>query len=173
MSLPVALVGEPELASIVDAAWTCALGVDDLPRQGPPVTGAGEWLRAGVGIHGAWDGVVTLECTRTAAVGATSSMLALSPEAICDADVHDALGELANVVGGGVKSLMPEHHRLTLPVVEPTTGVSTTSYDDLVARLDLTWRGEPVVVTVARTSPPAGSEPGRPTARRTAGEPVS
>ena len=135
-------VGEAELASIVEAIWTCTLGTADAPTQSPEVAAAGPWLRAGVGITGGWDGVVTVECSRSAAVTATSYMLALDAALVAEADVCDALGELANVVGGGVKSLLPARNRLTLPVVAAVApGVAASGggprRGDVPARADL------------------------------------
>ena len=45
-------------------------------------------------------------------------MLAAAPETLGDEDLADAIGELANIVGGSVKSCVEGHSTLSLPSVE-------------------------------------------------------
>jgi chemotaxis protein CheX len=72
-------------------------------------------------------------------------------------DVADALGELVNIVGGNVKSLMPAPSRLGLPVASPTL----PSYDGVLGGCAVTtlWDGHPVVVTVHDPSAAALTHP--------------
>ena len=72
-------------------------------------------------------------------------------------DVADALGELVNIVGGNVKSLMPAPSRLGLPVAVPTL----PSYDGVLGgcAVTTTWDGHPVVLTVHDPSAAALTHP--------------
>jgi len=64
-----------------------------------------------------------------------------------DEDVADAVGELVNMIGGNVKSLMPGPSVLSLPVV--AAGRVARPSDSVEAcRLDATWAGSPLVVSV-------------------------
>jgi chemotaxis protein CheX len=74
-----------------------------------------------------------------------------------DEDVADAVGELANMIGGNIKGLMPGPSVLTLPVVASgrfgVTPREVSSADAPrsvveVSRMDAVWRGDPVQVTV-------------------------
>lgn len=60
-------------------------------------------------------------------------------------DLVDAFGEIANVVGGNLKSLIPDSGALTLPQVAPeapaTDGVRAHE-------VQLSWRGSPVVISL-------------------------
>jgi chemotaxis protein CheX len=79
----------------------------------------------------------------------TRRMLALeeSDGAVSDADVADAVGELVNMIGGNVKSLMPGPSALSLPVV--AAGRVARSSDSVeVCRLDASWAGDPLLVSV-------------------------
>ena len=58
-------------------------------------------------------------------------------------DIEDGLGELANVVGGNVKAVLPGPSALGLPVVgaAPVAGSDT-------CRVDLLWRGRSLTISV-------------------------
>ena len=58
-------------------------------------------------------------------------------------DVQDALGEVANVVGGNLKALLPEGSTLSLPVVgyERPTAARPADHEQA-----LLWRGGPLLI---------------------------
>ena len=61
-------------------------------------------------------------------------------------DVVDAFGEIANVVGGNVKALLPELATLSLPEVVAGADVGV---EDLVVSVPLVWRSRVVVVSLS------------------------
>ena len=70
-------------------------------------------------LSGSYNGVVTLHATPQAAMGITSQMLGMEMESVDD-DVTDAMGEIANMVGGSFKHhFVNDGHevRLTPPTV--------------------------------------------------------
>lgn len=75
-------------------------------------------------INGAWDGSVSLRCTETVSRRVASGMFGVPPEAVSDDDIQDALGELANILGGNIKPLFPAPNHLSLPFYggEPEPG---------------------------------------------------
>ena len=89
--------------------------------------------------------VVSLE--RAAGDDITRALLGLEPDApVSDADHADAMGELANVVGGNVKSVIAGGGALTLPVVAdhpPERGDAVVEMETWLA-----WRGRPVGVSI-------------------------
>ena len=71
-------------------------------------------------------------------------MLQLAPaEELADEDVDDVLRELANILGGNVKSLLPGPSTLGLP----QTGTPPRPGTD-VRPVGATWRGHPLTITV-------------------------
>jgi chemotaxis protein CheX len=67
-------------------------------------------------------------------------------EPVAAADVGDAFGEIANVFGGNIKALLPEHVGLTLPEVSrqsPSTAGAVRLHEVLLA-----WRGRPFVISL-------------------------
>jgi chemotaxis protein CheX len=76
--------------------------VDDSPR-----------LVFSVDVHGAWSGSVHLDIGTTFAHSLAHRMFGDEP--ISEADVVDAMGELANVIGGNMKGLLPGPSSLSVP----------------------------------------------------------
>ncbi|QIK84282.1 chemotaxis protein CheX [Sanguibacter sp. HDW7] len=64
-------------------------------------------------------------------------------------DVVDAFGEIANVVGGNVKALLPALATLSLPQVAEG---QVAAEGVLVVRVPLVWRGRVVVVSLAHVA---------------------
>ena len=119
-------------------------------RPGPvPAPAPAEPLHAWVDVHGPMSGRVLLTTERTTAVEVARALLAMAPdEPVGDADIADALGEVANVVGGNVKALVPDHGVLTLPQVGATE--PPTLPTDLIHSLPLDWRGRSLVISLWR-----------------------
>lgn len=76
-------------------------------------------LTGWVTIGGAFEGAVLLRCERPLAGRIAAAMLELDEKDVSDDDVLDAFGELANVVGGNLKALLPGPSTLSIPSVEP------------------------------------------------------
>lgn len=72
-------------------------------------------LTACVQINGEWQGALLVKCSMAAASAMTR--LLLRTEHIDAAEVRDALGELANMIGGNIKALVPGPSQLSLPAV--------------------------------------------------------
>lgn len=72
---------------------------------------------ASVQVSGAWTGSVLVSCSEAFAGYAAARMFQSTVEDLGPEDLSDALGEIANMIGGSVKSLMPEPSALSLPLV--------------------------------------------------------
>jgi chemotaxis protein CheX len=79
-------------------------------------------LSAGVRITGTWEGLVTLAASRSLAAKCTAIMHQREADDLSEAEVRDGWGELANMVGGNLKALVPPESRLSLPEVGDATG---------------------------------------------------
>ena len=102
---------------------------------------------AWVDLGGEMPGRVLLTTERTTAERLTRGLLALGPdEPVEDADLVDAFGEVANVLGGNVKSLVPDPGVLTLPQV--SSAVPEGPVQDLVHEVRLDWRGDLLVIAL-------------------------
>jgi chemotaxis protein CheX len=88
-------------------------------------------LQAAIHIAGGWTGCVVISLSADVSRYAAASMLAISPSEVCDEDVKDTATELANMVGGNLKSLLPGPSFLSLPsmVSGENLGLRTSEVD--------------------------------------------
>lgn len=105
-----------DVAQIVQEVWSSMLALDvepveiDIDSSGPAVAGS-------VGVSGATDCLISMEMDEEAAKAVAGAMFGMDKTEVSDDDVADAVGELTNMVGGNIKSLLPEPSTLSLPVV--------------------------------------------------------
>jgi len=102
---------------------------------------------AWVDLGGEMPGRVLLTTERTTATRITRSLLCLGPDEVVEnADFVDAFGEIANVLGGNVKSLVPDPGALTLPKVAHT--MPDGPVRALMHEVRLDWRGDLLVIAL-------------------------
>ena len=148
VDLPV--TGE-DVAEIAAQVWESFLGLTLVPTGAPPARPADdEVVMTGVvGITGAWQGSVVLRCSLDHATAAAEAMFAAEPGTLGADEVADALGELTNMVGGNVKSLLPEPCALSIPSVSGGTGHTVFFHAARpVLEVGLACGDAPVLVTV-------------------------
>jgi len=106
----------------VQELFRTMVGRDDLlhlPLMVDPVTHFEECVTAMVGLAGSYNGMISLHAPRNLALDFTSGMLGMEAAGL-DEEVHDAMGELANMIAGAFK-----HHlsstgldiRISLPSI--------------------------------------------------------
>ncbi|MDP9398644.1 MAG: chemotaxis protein CheX [Actinomycetota bacterium] len=139
-----------DILGILHEVWASYLGAEGelLPRVGGVAPGT-DLITASVSVAGAWIGHIVVETSVAAARSIAAAMLALQEDELTDDDVTDAMGEIANVVGGNVKSTVPDLSTLSLPVVI-RGGAGALAWPDAAesACAEMAWRGEPVTLTV-------------------------
>lgn len=86
-------------------------------QRGEPASAGGDSLLASVHITGSWTGTVVLGLSQELAGATAAGMLMMSEAEVSDADRRDTASELANMVGGNLKSVLPAPSYLSLPTV--------------------------------------------------------
>ena len=71
---------------------------------------------------GEWQGLVEIACAPALARRVAAALFDEAAEDLDDADDRDAVAEIANVVGGNVKVLLPENCELSLPRLVESPG---------------------------------------------------
>lgn len=77
---------------------------EDYPLK-EPVTHFHATVTSMVGLAGSYTGIVSVHCPVALATKITSNMLGIEVTEMCD-DVNDAMGEIANMLGGDMKHLL-------------------------------------------------------------------
>lgn len=112
---------EEEILEITETTWQSMLGLDIHLRALPAAMGPVEGYFTGkVEISGAWTGAVLLHGSRQLAEGAAAVIFPHEPAGGSEQDSLDAMYELTNIIGGNIKSFLPEPCQLSLPKVEAT-----------------------------------------------------
>ncbi len=113
---------EEEISEITASTWQSMFGLEINPRALPATMGPSEeYLTGKVGISGAWTCAVLLHGSRQLAEAAAAVVFSTEPGSGSEQDSFDAMYELTNIIGGNIKSLLPEPCQLSLPNVEATT----------------------------------------------------
>jgi chemotaxis protein CheX len=111
------VVSHEQIFELVEAIWSSMLGLAITTNGGENFVRDAAGLTASVQISGKWNGVILLIPTERFARRATAIMLD-KPEASLEmVDILDAVGELCNMIGGGIKSLLPGPSTLSLPTI--------------------------------------------------------
>lgn len=139
-----------DLHQISNDIWAAMLGLELKPNPASGTHEPDERVVTGcVQITGDWAGAVTVQCSDRLARRATALMFAMEEDETSEEEVTDTIGELANMTGGNVKSLLAGSCQLSLPSV--TSGrdytvviPGATPVDRVASDCD----GELVVVTV-------------------------
>ena len=160
-------VSAADVVDIASDVWLALAGDAALPSAAPVAPMPADAVRAAVTIDGPWRGRVLLMCSRTTAAAMAAAVVGVPADQVGPEDVEDVLGELANVVGGAVKSLLPGSAALGLPDVAAAGPGEVDAAG--VLRVDLVWRDQPVVVTL-RPLDPAPDRPAPPLRTTARGE---
>ena len=139
------LIDEATVQSIAEEAWLALVGEEEvlLPLPGGPADDA---VSSWVEIVGPWTGAVVITTARATAEELARCLLKEHAPPVLDTeDIEDGLGELANVVGGNVKAVLPGPSVLGLPEVGDAPEVIDPGD---VCRLDVLWRGQSLTISV-------------------------
>ncbi|GAA0742810.1 chemotaxis protein CheX [Dactylosporangium roseum] len=144
---------EDDLQVIAEQVWSSYLDLDGAsPLVPTPAEKHVADVTASVSVTGAWRGHVLVSCSDAAARNVAAALLGIEFDEVTEEDVADALGELANIIGGNVKSLLPEPCALSLPHVHVEGASGRYPAVTEVCHLDGNWMDEAVTVTVLEST---------------------
>jgi len=119
-----------------DPAGLVAVG-GDMPTD--KITGC-------VHLTGAYTGSIMLQCSPPAARYAAAALFSIAAEDVTESEVVDAIGEIANMVGGNVKSMLPGPSALSLPSV--VQGSLSVPGAQVMREVQLAWHAQPLFVSL-------------------------
>lgn len=147
----------PETISEITSQLWCAVVPEQEalePGAPPGLRAACEWIAARVEIGGSWQGAVELRLSAAIGRAIAAAMFAVPEQELDESAVFDAVGELVNIVGGSLKSLLPPPTTLSLPTV---SGEPEAISNGEGCEASFVWMAEPVLVRVL----PATSQGGQ------------
>jgi chemotaxis protein CheX len=138
-----------DLRGLVETIWSVTLGLELSGAAGSIAPPSEQTVYGCINISGAWLGLVTLSLSENLARRVAGQMFDAPGESLTTEDLHDALGEIANMTGGAVKGLLPGPNQLSLPSVLSGSNVSlSTPGGVVVSEVRLQCAGSRVVVQV-------------------------
>lgn len=140
-----------DLEAITSAIWRAMLEPGMGLTPGGRADG-GETITSLVTITGAWNGAVIAEFPTPLADTLTRALLR-GDDAPSDEEIHDALGELVNIMAGNIKALLPEPSRLSMPAVAFGSDYGMNVIGSrTIARAPFTCGGQVFTVTLVEGS---------------------
>jgi chemotaxis protein CheX len=135
---------EALVLAAIEQVWGSMLfaSAEPWPTDRAVVFGSG--VQAQIELRGDWNGRLVLTCDSDVATQIAGAMLGLGPdEELPELDVHDAVGEVLNVVGGSVKGALVGTWALGLPGVTETSEAPGRDESFVVS-----WGDAPVYVQI-------------------------
>ncbi len=106
-------------------------------------------LSAVIHIQGDWEGTVTIQASRALATRIAAQMFMMEPAELEPAEIDDALGEVANMLGGSVKATVEGTLQLSLPtVISGSQYVLSIPGSHVLNEVWLATEGEPLLVRI-------------------------
>lgn len=140
-------ITKDELRSIMDDIWQSVLG-SGLTETDVDDSGTGRRLVGRVTITGGWEGVVTIDCDAELAAAIAVAMFGVEDGTAAPDEIRDALGELANMAGGNIKSLLPAPSQLGLPTVTDEERAQQPTHGEPLRRIAFEVDGKRILLNV-------------------------
>jgi chemotaxis protein CheX len=141
------------VAQTVEAVFLAMMDLEVSPGETTWAPSPGQ-LTSAVHLSGVWSGALLFECDRRQACQFAGRFLSMDPpEAVTD-DVRDVLGELANMIGGNIKSAVAAGLSLSMPSVTDGSDYALRVYgSDVQDRLAFECDYGPFWVTLLPLAP--------------------
>ena len=110
---------EADISRTLQTIWEAVLHYTPEPAPRAPLPSLTQDLLASiVYLNGtAWKGTIALICNRDMARQTAAQMFGVAVDQMPTSDVNDAMGELANMLGGNVRALLHGPCELSLPKI--------------------------------------------------------
>lgn len=138
------------IRDVTGTIWGALLGleVQETPFGLLPI-GPAETLAGHVEIGGGWQGLVAVHCAQGLVRDLAGLMFEVAPANATPEQLVDALGEITNMTGGNLKTVLAEGCDLGQPTVSPDESFTPLVDDgELVSQLAFECHGHPFVVSV-------------------------
>ncbi len=140
-------LGDEELCELTETVFESCVGmvlarIDDVEVPDPAIVGY-------VHITGGWEGSVVVQCEDALARRLAAAMFGSDAASVSPEEVSDAIGEIANVTAGNVKSRLGVACQLSMPGHSNVLDIEAAfPQSQLIRRYTFEAEGMPVVVGI-------------------------
>jgi chemotaxis protein CheX len=145
-------VSSEMMSQIVESVFITMLNLEVVP-SGIPWAPSDDQMTAVVHLAGNRNGTLLFECNRWEACRFTGRFLSMEPPDTVNEDVRDVLGELANMIGGNIKSAVASGLRLSMPAVADGSNYGVRIWGCEFHRLGFECEEGPFWVTLVAVAP--------------------
>ena len=103
--------------NVTQEIFSTMLGIKVWPVERAPDGNQAHAVVGALHYAGPWKGVLLLECQPLQASAFTANLTCISPPEGVDDDVRDVIGEIANMIAGNLKTILPPATVLSAPAV--------------------------------------------------------
>lgn len=153
------VMGASEVVEVTRSVWSSLLGDEQELGSVDADHSAEQFVTGCVTVSGGWNGAISIGCTSRLARRVTAAMFELESDSASPAEVADAIGEIANMIGGNIKALMPGPSQLSLPAVTDRESGILVPGGELVVNESFEWGGERLRVQVLQRREPSTWSP--------------
>ncbi|MCA9619021.1 MAG: chemotaxis protein CheX [Myxococcales bacterium] len=144
------------LAEVVRGVFEQMLSLDAILVGEHDPTDIG--VTATIHISGKWSGVVTISASECLARRMASAMFEMESDELSEEEVVDAFGEMTNIIGGNIKSVVADAGALSLPIVTMGSRLVSSQLGGVaVAKAEFLCEGSSMLATVHELAPKAAA----------------
>ena len=137
--------------NIIQEIFSTMLGIEARPVEQAPGGDRSHTVVGAIHFAGPWKGVLLLECQPLEASAFTAKLMGISAPDSVDDDVRDAVGEIANMIAGNLKTILPPETALSAhTVVEGSSFTLKVCGGNNSLRLDFDSSTGPFAVTLVQ-----------------------
>lgn len=137
---------ENEIKEYVEFAWS-TLDLITTPADQFPETSENS-ITANIQISGEWRGIVALKIEHALAQQLAVKMFSIEKGDVTDEEVNDAVSEMINIIGGNIKSVLPQPNQLSLPMVDLKGGGLHFPFTEQCSQVAFDCEGKALEVTI-------------------------
>ena len=119
---------------VIDNVLGSMLGLKPLPLSDEIPIPTSPGITAFSHLRGAWEGIIGIHCEKNLAVEIASKFFGTETAGRVAENIADALTEVASIVVGNLKGVLPGQCSHTIPVLRDGTGPASTDAGGLGAR---------------------------------------
>ena len=126
-------VDDQQILSLSRELWASQLGLTIDSTEQVEAAGDERTFSSCINVSGPWQGTILLERPESIARHAAVMLFSTDGDETSDEDIHDALKELAAMIGKRMRSVLPESAKLSRPsiVSDPTAIEKLQGLNDL------------------------------------------
>lgn len=138
---------ENEVHEYSKMVWSTLLGFEIEPKPG--VFGfSPDTITGSIQINGNWNGIISIYLPSSLANLITETMFSLNSGEASAETKKDAVGEVINMIGGNIKSILPQPSYLSIPIFSMEGQSQEFPFTKEVTHCQFAYNGNPFALSI-------------------------